>query len=85
MQTKFEECECKLLNLKEAVVKADLYEKKLKESQCKLKTMECKLQETEQQNETLIVSFFFFELVTWFHKVSFHFLFRTRSSNSTMT
>jgi len=45
-----------MLNLKEVVVKAELNEMKLRESQNKLKTMEYQLLESEQQNECLIVS-----------------------------
>lgn len=45
-----------MLSLKEIVVKAEINERKLKESQCKLKTVVCQLQESEQQNEKLIVS-----------------------------
>ncbi|CAG9806856.1 unnamed protein product [Chironomus riparius] len=53
-KTKYEECECKLLSLKEVVIKAEINEMKLRASQSKLKTMEYQLLESEQQNECLI-------------------------------
>ncbi|XP_070507571.1 girdin-like [Chironomus tepperi] len=53
-KTKYEECECKLLNLKEVIIMAEMNEVKLRESQNRLKTMECQLMESEQQNECLI-------------------------------
>ena len=53
--------------MKEAVIKAEINEMKLRESQSKLKTMEYQLLESEQQNECLIVSsfdIFFFDVMS---------------------
>ncbi|KAG5670929.1 hypothetical protein PVAND_001158 [Polypedilum vanderplanki] len=50
-KTKYEECECTLMNLKEILIKAEMNEKQLKESREELEIVRCQLQESEMQNQ----------------------------------
>lgn len=56
-KTKYEESECKLMLLKELLVRADMNAKELRELRSKLLESECKLKEADQHIEDLIVSF----------------------------
>jgi hypothetical protein len=44
------------MNLKELLIKAEMNERQLKDSQEELMSIQCQLQESEQQNQNLIVS-----------------------------
>lgn len=55
-KSKYEECECKIRALKEAICKNDSAERLCKQSMCQLKDTESRLMDAECENDCLVVS-----------------------------
>lgn len=57
-KSKYEECECKILSLKEMICKSETSLRQSQNAQAALKDLECKIYCCENENQNLVVSYF---------------------------